>query len=163
MTALPEHLSKAIAALKNDRHRKFAAAYLQMIADAKPNAAEAYRQAGFKAKTPQVAAASADQLLRRPEIKAIVEAAREHAKQASTQAVEGAIGDLSWKRQKLIEITNAGMSRLTLKKGDTVIEGKYVDLTVAAKAIQVLARIDGDEKPIKVDLRAHESVLDLLE
>lgn len=153
-----DQFKAAIAALKNDRHRKFVAAYLLMIADGKPNAAEAYRQAGFKASNPQVAAASADNLLRRAEIKAIVDSAREQAKAASTAAVEAAAGSLEWKRAKLIEITNAGLANHVDDNG----KSRRFDIKASIGAIGLLAKIDGDEKPQVHEHRAHESLLEML-
>lgn len=163
MTAkVSDQIQAAIAALTNDKHRLFVAAYIQTIADGKPNGAEAHRRAGYNAKSPQIASAAADRLLNRAEIKAIVDMAREQAKAASTAAVEEAIGDLEWKRRKLVYIANAGTTKLKLTKGGVEIEGEHADLSAAVRAIQALAKIDGDEAPQKVDLHAHESMLELL-
>lgn len=162
MTIQFDDLLPAIEALQNDRHRKFVAAYIRTIADGKPNGAEAYRQAGYATKSPQIASAAADRLLNRVEIKAIIDAARQRAKAASSEEATEAIGDLAWKRRKLVYIANAGTTKVTLKKGEVEVEGEHADLGAAVRAIQVLARIDGDEAPQVVDLRAHESLLDML-
>lgn len=161
-TPADDTFKAAIAALKNDRHRKFVAAFIQMIADGKPNAAEAYRQAGYTTKSPQVAAAAAERLLRAVEIKAIVDAARKLAQEASAAAVIAATGDLTWKRAKLVYIAEAGTAKLKLKKGELEVEGEHADLGAAVRAIQTLAKIDGDEKPQEHIHRAHESLLDML-
>lgn len=157
-TPQDDNIQKAIAALSNDRHRLFVAAYIRTIANGKPNGAESYRQAGYSTKSPQIASAAADRLLNRVEIKSIIDAARAQAKAASSAEADEAVGSLAWKRERLIEITRAGLSSHKDDQGRT----KWFDIKASTSALGLLAKIDGDEKPQEHIHRAHESLLEML-
>lgn len=130
---------------KDPRHVKFA----DMVLDGVP-AAKAYKQAGFKAKNAQTAAASSSRLLKNANIRQYMEAIQR-------QAADGKVLSLRAKREFLCRIVSTPLMSidprgpdgdLILKYKNTVTEGGRSEEIVKLdplKAIELDNKLCGDD------------------
>lgn len=151
MTQLPEKAADGAAPLDNVRWEAFCTAY---TGDFRRNAAASYVAAGYKPKTPQIAAATAERLLRKTEIQARIEHLNNEALKIERLHARDAV-------RRLAAIATAELADFLDENGD--VDPKMVKSGPLRAAVQEMTQeYTRDGRKVRIKLKDDMRALELL-